>query len=320
MANYIVGFLYLIYFVFFTHFVSSVSWDSVLFFFSKTSLYFSILTVLFYSLMFLINKFIRAETIYKTPFLKSLNEARNNLGLTTFIILILSHFLAVSNYLQPISLIIAQKIGYHQNLFLTLLGLIIFSIGIYIFKFSNKKIMIVALMLLFIHGVYEGILWNSLYQQKNVYENVYNAGVKNNIILHECKEIVCVKVTIEDFDELIKAVVKGQPNTYIGGLVESYLIAFKEYIGHSSDNLVTFSYGDGIKGFVSGEYAPIGVYNKESNYLLIDYKKLENIVSNHNMVYKRITGIATIFWLGLLFLMIGWHHWLKMRRLKKVSK
>lgn len=320
MANYIVGFLYLIYFVFLTHFISSVSWDNILFFFSKTSLYFSIITILFYFFTFIMNKSLKVETINKIPFFKSLNEARNNLGLTTFIILILSHFLAISNYLQPLSLLIAQKIGYHQNLFLTILGVIVFSVGIYIFRFSNKKIMIVALMLLFIHGVYEGILWNSLYQQKNVYENVYNAGVKNNIVLHECKEIVCVKVSPQNFDDLIKKVVGSQPNPYIGGLVESYLIAFKEHIAHSTDDIVTFSYGDGIKGFVSGEYAPIGVYNKESNYLLIDYKKLENIVSNHDMVYKRITGIATIFWLGLLFLMIGWHHWLKMRRLKKVKK
>jgi hypothetical protein len=314
---YTTGFLFFMYFVFLTnYFINSIKTenDSILRNFTLTGVFFSLIFISIYTLR-------HFSYNLNNPFIKKAISYTHYTGIISFIVLLISHYLATKNIITDFSFPLSRIIGLHNELIVFIFGFLFFLLGLLVFNKSNHKVLGVCLMLLFLNGLYHLVIWHSYEQQKNITQSFYVVAVENNIKIKECeKDIACAKFNNQkQADEFFNAEnLNYQKNLNVS--IHKYLKAFSKKIKAADTDVTTLSYGDSLVAFNNNDYAPIGAYSSKNQYLIIDYKATKLLLERSEKLYYHMIGVSTICWLSILFILLATHAYVPYYAKKKLLK
>ena len=318
--NYTTTFLYVLYFsflinhcfnVFKTTGISDV-WQM----FSISGVYFSVLCILFYFI-----KSIILKIQHKFNFLSKVIPIFNNYtGIFILAFVVTAHYLSKQNILLPMATNLSFIFPFHEYFILFLIGFIFFIIGLYSFKTSNHKVLGIALVIMFLNGLYLGIVWHSFTEQRDLYQDLYISSVKNDIVLKECYEnkISCFKLNSDDeVAKFLTTPAIGEPA--VDRAIKDYLNNYTYKISSSDKLIISYSYGNSFYRFYRS-YKAIGVYNHKNHFGILDYKILDNVEKQSIKVFFNIIGVATFCWISLLFLLLSTHQFIRYYFTKKTKE
>lgn len=262
---------------------------------------------------------INLKLIKKYTYLNTLIPLFNNYSaLIILFFLILAHYFSKKDILLPMATSLSFIFPFHEYFVLFLLGGIFFALGIYVFKTSNHKVLGVALVILFLNGLYLGIVWHSFSEQRDLYQDFYSSAAKNNIFLKECADhkISCFKL---NSDQEIHSFLSKQtmPDPALNKAIGAYLDGYIDKVVHSDKPIITYSYGNSFYNFYY-DYKAIGVYNHANHIGILDYQTLAKVEQQSIKVFYNIIGVATFCWIFLLTILLATHHYIRYYFSKKV--
>lgn len=321
--NFTIGSIYVLYFAFIVHYWQDISYDKFIAYFSEFGFYFCTLIIG----MSWCKKWVQNGSL-KLPILQNFsnqsinNGLRKKDGLLIMACLLTSHLITLFHPLLILTTDLSFIFHFHENMFIFLIGLLVWLSGLWLIKKGgDKKILITACMILFIHGFYHLLFWSSIEQQMKSFEDTYIAAVEDNITIKECKEfILCAKMNETQIENFTQHSTDNMSEGHPKVLVKNFMTAFEEKVKNSKSDVVTLTYGDNFSAFINKSYPVIAVYDKKTQLLYLDYHSGEPIAQNHEKIYAKLTGFATAVWISLLTLMIFWHNVFIIIRKKQIKK
>lgn len=325
--NFIIASIYILYFAFIIHYWQDIPYEKFISYFSEFGFYFCTLMIgLSWVKKVFKDKSIKLPIYQNSSSQESNNNNSNGLrkkdGLFIMVCLLTSHLITLFHPLLILTADLSFVFHLHENIFIFLIGLFVWLSGIWLIKKGgDKKVLITACMILFIHGFYHLLFWSSIEQQMKAFEDTYVTAVENNIMIKECKEfILCAKMNEEQIENFTQHSTDNMPEGSTKILVSNFMSAFGEKIKNSKNALITLTYGDNFTAFINKTYPVIAVYDKHTQLLYLDYHSGEPIAQNHEKIYAKLTGFATAVWISLLILMIFWHNVFVVMRKKQVKQ
>lgn len=306
--TYLIGSFYILCLVYLYHFMWGEDLLKFYALYANIGIYFSSIIILSYGFSY---------AVKDIPFFKQISlNIKNNIGLLLMFAVVFSHILSLSSPLNSLVYLISSNLNINIYVSLFIYGLFVFLIGIFLLNKFDKKMIFISMGILFVYGSYFFISWNSLSEQRNIYVKNYSVAVNNEIKLKECSSsLLCIKINVKNFDQL------NLPNTpenkEIHKKINFYLTDFVKKINKSEDKIVTFSYLDNLTTFIDDDYKPIGVYNKEKEYLIVDFNSFTRIQKNGMFFYRKLTGTSSFLWMCFLHLLIFSHFLIKLQLSKK---
>lgn len=308
--NFLISFIYGLYFVLIGHYVMTEDKEVFLSYFSEWGIY-TFLSLLSIHSLFLINH----------PRVKEkLNIVKERKFAYLIFSFLLAHLINLYHPLLKISDYFANLLIWNQSFIIFIIGAMMFAWGAYLLKKGgDQKVLITVCMVLFIHGFYNALFLVSIKKQFSSYEVVYESVVKNNIDFKNCaKEVTCVKLNDKERKEFLLSGAQSIPDKQLKKVIFIYMNNLANQIEKDKNDITVYSYLNSPIDFIQ-LYQPIAVYSKKNGYLIVDYLTPNKISSDHIKTYKRLLGTATIMWLSLLLLLNFFHAIFLKYRLKKLA-
>lgn len=305
--NFLICFIYGLYFVLIGHYVMTETSSVFLSYFSEWGIYVFLSLLIIHSL-FAIDKL--------KPKIQFIKEKKFAYTIGSFFV---AHLVSLFHPLLKISDFFANLLLWNQSFILFIIGTAMFLWGAYLLKRGgDQKFLITICMVLFIHGFYNCLFLTSIKKQFSSYETVYASVVKNNLEFKECaKEVSCAKIKDSDRENFLKQAGNyGDDNAK--RMLSIYMKNLSKHIDENKEDITIYSYLYTPIDFIQ-QYQPMAVYSKKHGYLIIDYIKPTKITTDHINTYKRLLGTATIMWLSLLLALNLFHDIFLKYRLRKLA-
>lgn len=308
--NFLITFIYGLYFVLMGHYIMTEEKDVFLSYFSEWGIY------TFFSLLCIHSLF-----LIKIPKIKEkldiMKEKKFAYLMASFLI---AHLITLYHPLLIIADYFANLLIWNQSLILFLIGVLLFFWGAYLLKKGgDQKVLITVCMVLFIHGFYNTLFLVSIKKQFSSYENVYESVVRNDIDFINCnKQVTCVKFNEKDKTTALANGSEFIKEPQLKKVVSIYMNNLSNHIDKNKEDITVYSYLYSPIDFIQ-LYQPMAVYSKKNGYLIIDYLTANKITTDHINTYKRLLGTATIMWLSLLLFLNFFHAIFLKYRLKKLA-
>lgn len=305
--NFLICFIYGVYFLLIGHYVMTEDKSTFLSYFSEWGIYTFLCLLIIHSL-FAVDK-LKSR-------LQFIKEKKFAYTIVSFFI---AHLISLFHPLLNISDFFANLLLWNQSLILFIIGFFMFLWAVYLLKKGgDQKFLITISMVLFIHAFYNCLFLASIKQQFSSYEDVYASVVRNNLDFKECeKEVSCAKITEANRKEFLKQA-GNYGDAKLRRVLSVYMNNLSKHIDENKNDVTIYSYLNTPIDFVQ-DYQAIAVYSKKNGYLIIDFKKPKEITTAHINTYRRLLGTATLMWLSLLLLLNLFHDIFLKYRLRKLA-